>query len=141
MPKTTRGGIEIDGLKEFRAALKSSEASLPKELTRALKLAGQPPVRRAADLAPRGPSGRLQAGYTVRTAGAAASIVNKVEYSGGAEWGRFGKWSGFNRYPGTEAAGTGRFAWRAVQEKEEEIERIMTDGLSSIIEVQGWARP
>jgi hypothetical protein len=141
MPQTTRAGIElrIENLKEFRLALKAADVKLPRELAAALRKAGEPPVERARQLAPRGPTGRLAGGFKVSTSGAAASIVNKVEYAGGAEWGRFGKWSGFARYPGPEG-GVGRFAWRAVLEREEEIADTLYEELADLIGLYGFAR-
>lgn len=150
MAKTVRGGIEVENLAEFRRALKDTSTKLPRELTKALKAAGKPPLDRVKQLAPvsRGgkssanpyPPGSLRAGYVVRAAGSAASITNKVPYAGGADWGRFGKWEGFSRYPGPEG-GLGRFAWRAVSESEERIAELMTEYLEPLLELEGWARP
>jgi hypothetical protein len=57
----------------------------------------------------------------------------------GAEWGRHGKWSGFSRYPGPEPGGTGRFAWRAVQDRAEQLAGVITEEIRPRLELNGWA--
>jgi hypothetical protein len=136
MAATPRGGIEIANLRQFRADLKAASAELPRALTTALKAAGAPAVERTEQVVARGDTGALAAGFGIRTAGAAASIVNRVPYAAGAEWGFRGKWSGFNKY-----GPPGRFAWRALREREDDVARIMTEYLEDVIELHGWARP
>lgn len=126
--------LQIDGLREFRAALKLVSAATARELTKALKAAGVPVTQRAADLAPKR-TGALAAGYRVSVRAPNANVVSAVPYALGAEWGSRGKWSGFLRY-----GGDGRFAWRAVQDREAEIAEVLTRGLEEILTIQGWAR-
>lgn len=128
--------VTVQGLKEFRRALKASQDANPRELTKALKVAGAPVVSQARSLA--GAASRTGAhagGFSARAAGAKGSIVNRVPYAGGAEWGARGRWSGFNRYGGRGS----RFAGRAVDDKADEVQRIITEELREIITAQGWA--
>lgn len=136
-------GVEIENLRQFRAALRASQTGAEKELRNGLKAAGVPVVARAKVVAPMR-TGALAAGYSVRVSGTNAVVANRVPYAAGAEWGRRGKWRGFLRYPafGTgSAAGRGRFAWRAVVEERPQILAIITEKLREIIGLQGWARP
>jgi len=118
----------------------------PKELTKALKAAGVPPLSAvkhyaaATQASPRS-TGALAASYKLGTSGASAFLRSRVPYAAGAEWGTKGKWAGFRKYPGTEADGRGRFAWRAVYEQRDAIAAIITKNLEDLIEVHGWARP
>jgi hypothetical protein len=139
-------GVEIEGLKEFRAALRASGTGLTRELSKAIRAAGKPPLARVKVLAGRTSSsprstGDLARSYKVRTAGASGYLQSGVPYGAGAEWGVYGKWSGFRRkYPGPEPGGRGRFAWRAVKESDDEIMAVITGELERLIEIQGWAR-
>lgn len=129
-------GVEIKGFKEFRRALRESEDATGRELTQAIKKAGEPiraEAERNASRASR--SGRLAGGYRIRASGTKGRIVNKVPYAEGAEWGRHGKWSGFMKY-----GGPGRFAYKALQEKTDEAVDILSAELEEIITIQGWAR-
>lgn len=143
----TAPGIEVVGLREFRAALKSSESGLTRDLTAALKLAGKPPLDRVKALAGRTTSsarstGELVKSYSIRASGTSAYLRSSVPYGAGAEWGVYGKWAGFRRkYPGPEAGGRGRFAWRAVLEQRDEIEHVLSRELENLITVNGWAMP
>lgn len=143
----TEPGITVDGLKEFRAALRASGSGLTRELPKALRLAGKPPLAETKALAgrtsvsPRS-TGALQKSYKIRTSGTTAFVSSGVPYGAGAEWGVYGKWSGFRRYPpGPESAGRGRFAWKAVVEKRDEIAEVLYRALEDVIQVQGWATP
>ncbi len=136
-------GIEITNLRAFRTQLRRAEDATPRELSAAIRKAGAPVVERAAQLAPRR-TGDLSKSYRIRTSGTTGQIYSSVPYGPGAEWGLHGKWRGFRRYPafGTGAAtGRGRFAWRAVVERQEEIAQTIADELREIVELHGWARP
>ena len=131
---TAKAGVEVVGLREFRAALKAAEDAIPKELTVALKKAGEtvvlPAVRGRAAVR----SGRLRAGYAVRAAGATARLVNREPYGAGAEWGTHKKWKGFMRY-----GGPGRFGWKAIEERADQLEEAIYTELQELITVHGWA--
>jgi hypothetical protein len=135
MPDT----IVIEGLAEFRAALRQAEAATPRELTAALKAAGTPIVERAGYFAPKR-TGQLAAGYKASVSGSSASIISRVPYGGGAEWGTHGKWAGFKKYRGAPDSGDrGRFVWRALLELSDEVMLDIADRLKEILEIHGWA--
>lgn len=127
--------VKIEGLAEFRRALRSASDASPRELSAALRRAGEPIVARAATLAPRR-SGALAGSYAPRVSGLTAQIASRVPYGPGAEWGTRGKFAGFTRYgaPGS------RFAGRALEETSDEVARIVEDELRDIAEIHGWAR-
>lgn len=143
---TTAPGVTVEGLNEFRRALRASQTGLSRELPKAIRAAGKPPLERVKELAGRTTAsprstGALMKSYRVRTAGAVGNLASSVPYAAGAEWGVYGKWSGFRKYPGVEAGGRGRFAWRAVLERRDAIESVITNELERLIELQGWATP
>jgi hypothetical protein len=131
----TTSGIVVENLAAFRSDLRAALGAAPRELSAAIKAAGVPVQSRASSLAPQR-TGRLAASYRISVRGSTGSVTSSAPYGGGAEWGRRGKWSGFTRYgaPGE------RFAGKAVADKEDEIARILDEGLREIIEIRGWAR-
>lgn len=129
---TGNNAVVIGGLNEFRAAVRAAAGKYPTEISKALRLAGVPVVAGAAALAPHR-SGALASGYKVSVRGTTASVVSSVPYSGGAEWGTMGKWSGFTRYGSTP-----RFAGRAVELEETAIALIVQTELSEIVGAYGW---
>lgn len=129
--------VQIENLAAFRRDLKAAKDSSPRELAKGIKAAGVPVVDRAKQLA--GAASRTGAhagGFRAATSGARGNIVNRVRYAGGAEWGSRGKWAGFNRY----GARGSRFASRALDEKAEDVGRIILEELKRVIELMGWAR-
>jgi hypothetical protein len=126
-------GITITNLAAFRRDLKAAVDASPRELGKALKVAGGPILSEAKGKAPV-VTGTLAAGYKVSVRGTTGSVVNAVPYAMGAEFGTRGKWAGFNRY-----GGPGRFAWRAVEDKQEEILVLIAEGMREIVALHGWA--
>lgn len=122
--------VVIVGLNEFRAALKAAQGTYPRQLTKALKLAGVPVIAKIAARVPYR-TGTLAGSYRASVRGTRASITSRAPYGAGAEWGRFGKWSGFQGTPP-------RFAWPAVEESEEQIAAVMYAELKNVIEAYGW---
>jgi hypothetical protein len=100
----------------------------------ALKAAGEPVIAQASAESPQ-ITGALAGSYRASVRGVTGEITSGVPYGAGAEWGARGKWTGFARYgsPGS------RFAGRAVQDKEAEIELILERGLRNLFEIHGWA--
>lgn len=129
-----RTGVVIVGLNEFRAAIRAASVSAPAELTKALKVAGNPIVKESSQLSPVR-TGRLAGGYLTQVRGTTGNIVNRVPYAAGAEWGQHGKWSGFQKYGG---AGS-RFAGRAIDDKAEETLLAIYASMSEIATIYGWA--
>jgi hypothetical protein len=136
----TLKGIEIENLAAFRKALRLADGATPRELSKAIRKAGQPIVKRAGQLAPR-VSGQLARSYTVRASGTTGKLYSRAPYGPGAEWGLHGKWKGFRRYRAVGVGGRGRFALRAVVEREDETASIITDELREILTLHGWASP
>ncbi len=134
-------GVEMPNLPRFMRALREADREIRSEMYRGIVRAARPVVERASQLAPVR-TGRLAAGYYARARSSGGEILNRMPYAAGAEWGLHGKWKGFRRYPafGTGAsAGRGRFAWRAVLEKREEVLRLITEEMQRVIELMGWA--
>jgi hypothetical protein len=127
-------GVRIENLAAFRSALKTSIWLAPRDLTLALTAAGAPVVAQAAAESPR-LSGALAGSYSASVRGVTGEITSGVPYGAGAEWGSHSKWTGFAKYgsPGS------RFAGRAIQDKEAEVELILDRGLRNLFEIQGWA--
>lgn len=127
--------IQVEGLKEFRSALKTAIGKAPRVLTNAIKTAGVPLQEAARDRAPKR-SGDLAAGYAVRASGTYGRLINKQPYAMGAEWGVRGKWSGFQKY----GPRGDRIGYPALRESADDIERILTRELTEILTVRGWFR-
>ncbi len=125
------GTVTVEGLNEFRAAVRKAAGAAPREIPLALKRAGVPIVAQAASNAPHR-SGRLASGYKVAVRGTTASIVSTVPYAGGAEWGQRGKWAGFGGAPP-------RYVWPAVEAQEATVELILENELRDIVGIYGWA--
>lgn len=140
-------GVEVVGLAQFRRDLKAAGDGLTRELPKALRKAGAPPLARVKVLAGRTQrsarsKGSLTKGYRITASGTAAYLKSSVPYAAGAEWGVYGKWAGFRlRYPGPEPGGRGRFAWRAVLEERDGIAEVLDRELRQLIELNGWATP
>lgn len=135
--------IRIRNLRVFYSDLRRAQGNVSgRQLTDALRAAGKPPLQRAQELVPV-ITGTLQKGYRVRASGTKGKIASNVPYAAGAEWGTHGKWRGFTRFSGFgtgASAGRGRFVWRAIVERQEEIARIAFEGLREVAEIYGWAR-
>jgi hypothetical protein len=140
------GGIEITNLREFRADLRRAQDASPRELTKALKTAGAPILKRTQSLAPVGTrkddkhKGALRKGYALSVSGSTASLVSKTPWGGGAEWGMHGKWKGFLKYPPASGESRGRFGWRAITELADQTLERVYEGLRDIVTIHGWAR-
>lgn len=139
------GGIEIANLREFRADLRRAQDASPRELTKALKTAGGPVLKRTQTLAPVSTrpddkhKGALKKAYALSVSGTSASIISKAPWGGGAEWGSHGKWKGWVKYPPASGESRGRFAWRAVIELADQIVETVYEGLKDIVDIHGWA--
>ena len=126
-------GVTIIGLREFSAAVRLAQGRYPSEVSRALAHAGAPVLARVHAVVPHS-SGALAAGYRISVRGTKAQVVSSVLYAGGAEWGRYGKWSGFLRY-----GSPGRFVWSSVEANKERIQAVIAQELAEIVTILGWA--
>lgn len=140
MGKAANAGVVITNLPEFRADLRRAVDASPRELTKALKTAGDfllPLIKAKAPVGPAsdGHSGQLQSGYGISATGVTAQLTNKAPYGAGAEWGRYRKWSGFMHY-----GPPGRFGWSTVEEHQDEIAEHIYKALSDLVTLHGWAQ-
>lgn len=124
-------GIVVEGLAEFRAAVRASAVKMPVEFAKGLKAAGLPILAEIRATAPRR-TGALAGSFTTAVRGARADIVSRVAYAGGSEWGVRGRWAGF---PGSPP----RFVVPAVESKADEVGLILMNELREIFEIFGWA--
>ena len=127
------GAVTIEGLNEFRAALRAAQGVYPRELSKALKRAGEPIVRLAAVRMPR-VTGQLARSLKVSVRGTRGDIISSAPYAGGAEWGRYGKWSGFNRYGSPP-----RFVYPSVEQAQPVMAEVILRELKNVVEIYGWA--
>jgi hypothetical protein len=125
-----QGYIVVDGLAEFRRALRSAIGKAPLQLTVALKKGAEPILMEARGRSPR-LTGALASSLRASVRGATGEIVSSVPYAGGAEWGRYRRWSGFSGAPP-------RFVWPAVETKAEEAMDLIAEGLRDVLTVEGW---
>lgn len=125
--------VYVQGLTEFRNALKQVSSAAPRELAKGIKVAGEPLKTATAQKVPRR-TGQLAAGYAIQVRATTGSLINKVAYAGGAEWGRRGKWAGFDRYGVAP-----RFGGAMLQDRAEEIQDVLTRELEEILTLMGWA--
>lgn len=130
---TANTGIKIEGLTEFRAAVRQAAGQMPSTMSEALKAAGVPVIAQAASIAPR-LSGALASGYSINVSGAKANVVSRVPYAGGAEWGTQGKWSGFMKYGSPP-----RTVGVAIEDQSDTIAVILFQRLEAIMSILGWA--
>lgn len=126
--------VRITNLREFRRDLRQAIDATPRELSNALKRAGDPIVKRAGQLAPRR-SGRLAKSYRARARGTTGFITSLAPYGAGAEWGVQGRWRGFARH----GARGSRFAGRAIDEKADEMLELVFEEIEEIVTIHGWA--
>jgi len=124
--------IIVQGLTEFRLAVRRAAATNPRLITTGLKKAGAPILAEASSRAPRR-TGRLAGSLKTSVRGSRADIVSSVPYAGGAEWGSRGKWSGF---PGSPP----RFVVPAVESRLDAATLILERELRDVISIYGWAR-
>lgn len=129
---TAGGTVVVEGLAQFRAAVRAAAIANPRQLTIGLKLAGAPILQAASAKMPRR-TGLLAGSLSTSVRGARANIISKAPYGGGAEWGQQGKWSGFAKYGAPP-----RFVGKALDEKADEVARILDVALRQIITANGW---
>lgn len=135
---TVAGGVRIEGLKEFRKALRASGAAAARELTKALKNAGRglPPKMRVN--APRNQYGEIAAGVkNVRAAGTKARIPIVHRAAAIAEFSNKGA---YGQTMTARYGETPRYGYKTVEEEAGTIERDVTNELTDLIGIMGWAR-
>lgn len=120
----------IEGLTQFRAALRAAEGAYPRLLTQALKRAGEPVIGAARSAVPHR-TGALAAGFKTSVRGSRGDIVSSVPYAGGAEWGSRGKWAGF---PGSPP----RYVAPALEARVDLMANLILDELKNVVEAYGW---
>jgi hypothetical protein len=129
----TISGVRITNLSQFRADANRAIAEAPRDIQGALRAAGIPAVQAAEAAAPR-VTGALASSYSASVRGEFGEVESGVPYGAGAEWGRFGKWSGFQKYGAPP-----RFAGQALEQRKEQMGEIMDLALRGVIGINGWA--
>lgn len=128
--------VEIENLGAFRRDLRASSASAARELTKAIRRAGErvlvPAIRAKLPRI----TGELAKGVAVSARGTRGFIVHKAPHGPGSEWGSKGKWTGWVDKYGAPP----RFVWPTMQERAEELAEAISEELRDVIEIQGWAR-
>jgi hypothetical protein len=127
--------VKIDGLKEFRRALKDAVDANPRELTKALKEAGSilPPKIRAN--APR-QTGALAASVgNVSAVGTKGRVPVRAKYAAPVE---FSKRGAAAQTLTAKYGAPPRFAYKAVGDSADEVIERIYDGLEQIVSAHGW---
>lgn len=127
--------VKVDGLKEFRKALRDSADANPRELTRALKSAGSvlPPKIRAN--APRRTGELIASVGAVTASGTKGRVPIRAKHAAPVEFSKRGSAAG------TLTAKYGappRYAYRAVGDASEEVIDRIYDELQNIVTAHGW---
>lgn len=129
------GTIKIEGLKEFRSALKAAEGANPRELTKALKEAGSvlPPKIRAN--APHR-TGKLAGSVgAAQASGTKGRVPVKAPYSAPVEFSRKGAPAqGLSAKYGPPP----RFAYKAVASAAPQIEDRLLKAVTEVAKAHGW---
>jgi hypothetical protein len=115
-------GIEVSGLKEVKAALKSLSDELPRELVKISKRAAEIVAPEAQSRAPV-LSGKLRG--TIKAAATQAGAF--VKLSGAYAGPIVGGWPAHNIKPNP-------FIWRALDSKTDEVVQEYNDGIADLIE-------
>jgi hypothetical protein len=127
--------VKIEGLKEFRKALRDATDANPRMLTAALKEAGAilpPKIRANAPSrtgALKGSVGNPLASGTKGRIPVRAKYAPFVEFRTGGGWG-----ASMNSKYGSPP----RFGYKAVADSSEQIIERIYDGLESIVTASGW---
>lgn len=129
--------VKVEGLQEFRSALKKAEGANPGELTRAIKAAGAMLPSKVRGNAPRR-SGALAASVgSVQASGTKGRVPVRAKYAAPVEFGRKGPAAQ------TLTAKYGpppRFGYKAVADSTDEIEKALWEGIQDIVTIYGWAK-
>ncbi len=106
---------------------------MPRAVSSAIRAAGKPAIDQARRDAPYR-TGALAESLFIRVRAQTGEIDSRVPYGAGAEWGQTGKWEAFTEHYGPPP----RFAWPAVEENADEIERLIYVGLHEVAAAFGW---
>lgn len=129
--------VKVEGLKEFRKALKDAEGANPREMTKALKDAGTilPPKIRSN--APR-KTGELAGSVgNVSASGTKGRVPVRAKHSAPVE---FSKRGAAARTLTSKYGPPPRFGYKAVADSAGQIEEALFKGLEDIIHIHGWAK-
>lgn len=127
--------VKVEGLKEFRKALRDSAEANPRELTRALKSAGAvlPPKIRAN--APR-KTGALAASVgSVTASGTKGRVPVRAKYAAPVE---FSKRGAAAQTLSAKYGAPPRYAYKAVGDAADQVIERIYDELENIVTAHGW---
>lgn len=125
--------VYIEGLEEFRAAVRRAEVENPRLVSAALKRAGTPLVAASRAKMP-ALSGALRKSVKTSVRRTMGMIYSDSPYGGGAEWGIHGKWAGWvSRYGFVP-----RFVYPTVEEMQPITAELIYQGLHDVVSIYGW---
>lgn len=125
--------VRIEGLAEFRQALKQAEGANPSELTKALREAG-----RILPGKIRPGMGSVSAHVGSPTAsGKKARIPVRHRASAIAEFSNKGK---YGQTMNVRYGRTPRYGYRQVDKNADELSERLNDGMAQIVTIHGWAK-
>ncbi|GAA2543646.1 HK97 gp10 family phage protein [Pseudonocardia hydrocarbonoxydans] len=123
--------IRIDGLREFRTALRRVDRALPKRIKDVGNAAAQIVVDEAK---PRVPRRTGRAAASIR----AASTAKAVRVAAGGKRVPYFAWLDFGGKVGRNNTATrtfyseGRYVWSAFSDRRADVERALTDGMTEL---------
>lgn len=131
--------VRIEGLREFRAAVRAADASLGREIRKALNKAAEIVAPEAQKTIPRR-TGRLAASVrpaSTQTEGRVAMGSNAVPYAG---WMNFGGAVGRKHATVRPRVPEGRYLYPAFQRRESDVQEAAEDALNVIADIAGTKR-
>lgn len=130
--------VKVEGLREFRAALKQADSANPQQLTKALKEAGSVLPSKIRGNAPHR-TGKLAGSVgAVQASGTKGRVPVRAPYAAPVEFSRKG---GAARGLSAKYGPPPRFAYRAVADASDEIIERLYKGMEEIVRINGWATP
>lgn len=130
-------GLKIEGLKEFRKALRDSIDASPRELTKALKTAGEILPARIRELAPRRTGALAALVGRPQASGTKGRIPVKARHALPVEFAKHG------RAGATLTARYGpppRYGYKAIEKAADEMQDRVFKELKEVITAHGWFR-
>jgi hypothetical protein len=129
--------IEITGLKEFQAALRSMDAALPKQIRLVLNEAAKIVIDYAQPRFPR-KTGRAAASLKARSSQRAARVAlggSRAPHAPWLDFGGQGRVKG--RPPHRPFVKGGRYVYKGLEVRRDEITQVMSEGLTELAKTAG----
>lgn len=131
--------IRIDGLKQFRRALKILDGDLPKRIKAIGNEAAQIVVDEAKPRVPLGPAkaGHARSSVRVASTGTAARVAAGGKKYPYFPWLDFGGRVGPNKSSKRPFLTEGRYVWSAFDDRRSDVEKVLLDGLDDLARAAG----